>query len=53
MAQITNLRQRGADCVELTTNHSLFDVEYIQNQAILIVDTRNMLKEVGEKVYKL
>ena len=42
-----------ADCVVLTTNHSAFDVEFIQKHAKLIVDMRNMVKESSEKVYKL
>lgn len=42
-----------ADVVVLTTNHSAFDVEFIQQHAGLIVDMRNMIKEGGEKVYKL
>jgi UDP-N-acetyl-D-glucosamine dehydrogenase len=42
-----------ADCVVLTTNHKDFDVEFIKNHAKLIVDLRNMINEVDEKVYKL
>ncbi len=42
-----------ADVVVLTTNHSAFDVEYIKEHAQMIVDMRNMIKEAGEKVYKL
>jgi len=37
----------------LTTNHDAFDVEFIQKHAKMIVDMRNMVKEAGEKVYKL
>jgi len=43
----------AADVVVLTTNHSAFDVEFIQQHAKLIVDLRNMIKEGGENVYKL
>lgn len=43
----------SADVVVLTTNHSAFDVEFIQQHAKLIVDLRNMIKEGGENVYKL
>ncbi len=43
----------NADCVVLTTNHDAFDMEFIQEHARLIVDMRNMVKEAGEKVYKL
>lgn len=42
-----------ADVVVLTTNHSVFDVTFIQQYAKLIVDLRNMIKESGENVYKL
>ena len=41
-----------ADCVVLTTNHSAFDVEFIQQHAKMIVDMRNMVKESSGKVYK-
>ena len=44
---------KKADCVVLTTNHDAFDVEFIQKHAKMIVDMRNMVKEAGEKVYKL
>jgi len=37
----------------LTTNHSVFDVEEIQKHAKMIVDMRNMVKDGGDKVYKL
>lgn len=43
----------NADVVVLTTNHSAFDVEFIQQHAKMIVDMRNMIKEAGDKVYKL
>lgn len=42
-----------SDVVVLTTNHSAFDVNFIQQHANLIVDLRNMIKESSEKVYKL
>jgi UDP-N-acetyl-D-glucosamine dehydrogenase len=42
-----------ADVVVLTTNHSAFDVEFIQKHSKLIVDMRNMVKEASENVYKL
>ena len=43
----------AADVVVLTTNHSAFDIEYIQQHSKMIVDLRNMIKESSEKVYKL
>lgn len=42
-----------ADVVVLTTNHSTFDVQFIQQHAKLIVDLRNMIKETSDNVYKL
>jgi UDP-N-acetyl-D-glucosamine dehydrogenase len=42
-----------ADCVVLTTNHKDFDVEFIKDNAKLIVDLRNMVEEKGVGVYKL
>lgn len=44
---------READLVVLTTNHSVFDVPYIQQHANLIVDLRNMIPGKNENVYKL
>ncbi len=42
-----------ADCVVLTTNHKVFDVSLIQQNARLIVDLRNMVEWGGNKIYKL
>lgn len=42
-----------ADVVVLTTNHAVFDAEFIQKHAQMVVDMRNMIKEAGDKVYKL
>lgn len=42
-----------ADCVVLTTNHSVFDVNFIVQHSPLVVDLRNMVPEKSEKVYKL
>ena len=42
-----------ADVVVLTTNHAAFDVDFIRQNAGLIVDLRNMIKESSDKVYKL
>ena len=44
---------QSSDCVVITTNHSVFDVEMIQQHARLIVDLRNVIKEPSEKVFKL
>ncbi|SHE70067.1 UDP-N-acetyl-D-glucosamine dehydrogenase [Mariniphaga anaerophila] len=43
----------AADAVVLTTNHSAFDVKFIQQHAKMVVDMRNMIKESAENVYKL
>lgn len=42
-----------ADCVVITTNHTVFDAGFIEQYSKLIVDLRNMIKEASEKVYKL
>ena len=44
---------READCVVITTNHKSFDAEFIKENSNMIVDFRNLIKEGGEKVYKL
>jgi len=44
---------KKADCVVLTTNHSAFDVEFIQQHSKMIVDMRNMIEEASDTVYKL
>lgn len=44
---------KQADCVVLSTNHSTFDADFIQEHAQLVVDLRNMIKKPSEKVYKL
>ncbi|MBN1927697.1 MAG: nucleotide sugar dehydrogenase [Prolixibacteraceae bacterium] len=42
-----------SDCVVVTTNHDVFDANYILENSNLIVDLRNMFKEKSAKVYKL
>ncbi|MDR1239292.1 MAG: nucleotide sugar dehydrogenase [Treponema sp.] len=45
-----------ADCVVFTTNHSCFDVERIVAKAPLIVDMRNVIKNIkieSHKIFKL
>ncbi len=44
---------QNADLVVLTTNHDLFDVQFIQKHARLIVDLRNMIQDAAENIYKL
>ena len=41
------------DVVVLTTNHKDFDVEFVKEHAGLIVDLRNMIKDMKSGVYKL
>jgi UDP-N-acetyl-D-glucosamine dehydrogenase len=42
-----------ADCVVITTNHTVFDAQMIQQHAKLIVDLRHVIKEPSDKIYKL
>ena len=51
--ELTSETLANADVVVLTTNHSAFDVEFIQKHSKMIVDMRNMISESGDKVYKL
>ena len=44
---------KGADCVVLTTNHKVFDSEFILKHAPLIVDLRNMIQDASDNVSKL
>ncbi len=50
---LTGTKLLEADCVVITTNHSSFDVGFIEEKSRLIVDLRNAIKEASEKVYKL
>lgn len=51
--ELNHLALAEADCVVITTNHSVFDADYIQEHSKLIVDMRNVIKEASDKVYKL
>lgn len=42
-----------ADCVVITTNHSVFESERIKKHAKLIVDLRNVIKEGADNIFKL
>ncbi len=42
-----------ADCIVLTANHKDFNIDFIKEHAMLIVDLRNMVKGKSEKVFKL
>lgn len=50
---LTQEALREADCVVITTNHTAFDAEFVKENAIMVVDLRNMIKEASDKVYKL
>jgi UDP-N-acetyl-D-glucosamine dehydrogenase len=55
-SELTDKLLAEVDCVVFTTNHSCFDAEHIVNYAQLIVDTRNVVKNVSietDKVFKL
>ncbi len=55
----TDLTERmlnWADCVVITTNHSVYDYRWIVEQSKLIVDTRNATRDVKktrDKIHKL
>jgi UDP-N-acetyl-D-glucosamine dehydrogenase len=42
-----------SDCVVITTNHTTFDIDWVVENARLIVDLRNAVKSASDKVYKL
>jgi UDP-N-acetyl-D-glucosamine dehydrogenase len=57
--QYTDVNERmlnWADCVVITTNHSVYDYHWIVEQSKLIVDTRNATRDVKrgrDKIHKL
>jgi UDP-N-acetyl-D-glucosamine dehydrogenase len=57
--QYTDLTERmlnWADCVVITTSHSIYDYRWIVEQSKLVVDTRNATRDVKkarEKIHKL
>ncbi len=51
--ELTKEILNDADVVILTTNHSVFDINFIKSNAKLIVDLRNMIEESSETIYKL
>jgi len=55
-SELTDELIANADCVVFTTNHSCFDAKRITEKAKLVVDMRNVVKDVAienEKVFKL
>lgn len=51
--EMSKLILAAADCVVITTNHTVFDAAFIEKNAQLVVDLRNVIKEASDKVYKL
>lgn len=51
--ELTEKTLKDADCLVLTTNHKDFDMEFIQKNAKLVVDLRNMIKVEKENIFKL
>jgi UDP-N-acetyl-D-glucosamine dehydrogenase len=43
----------GMDCVVISTNHDVFDHDFILEYACLVVDLRNAIEKPSDKVYKL
>lgn len=50
---LTNELLQNADCVVITTDHSLFSAQQIVDNSQLVVDLRNLIKFKSPKVYKL
>ncbi|WP_340111719.1 nucleotide sugar dehydrogenase [Maribellus mangrovi] len=51
--ELSEEKLRSADCVVITTNHSIFDPDFIEKNSNLIVDLRNVISKASNKVYKL
>lgn len=51
--ELTAENLKAADVVVTTTNHSVYDAQFIAENSSLIVDLRNMIKNAQGKVYKL
>lgn len=51
--ELTAENLQNADVVVITTNHSAYDADFIEKNAQLIVDFRNVIAESSDKVYKL
>lgn len=51
--ELTAENLKTADVVVTTTNHSVYDTQFIAEHARLIVDLRNMIQSNPGKVYKL
>ena len=51
--QLTAETLQNSGYVVLNTNHDFFDIEFIKEQAKLIADMRDMIKDAYKNVYKL
>jgi len=51
--ELTESLLQQSDCVVITTNHSVFDPDFIEKHSKLVVDLRNLIKQASDKVYKL
>lgn len=51
--ELTEDNLKNADVVIITTNHSIYDADFIFNNSNLIVDLKNMFPFKNEKIYKL
>ncbi len=49
---LTAEKLQGADCVIITTDHSVYDYEFIVKNARLIVDTKNATKNVPKNLVR-
>ncbi len=52
-SELTKETLKEMDCVVISTNHEVFDYDFILEHSKLIVDLRNTIQEPSEKVYKL
>ncbi|OHD56866.1 MAG: UDP-N-acetyl-D-glucosamine dehydrogenase [Spirochaetes bacterium GWF1_51_8] len=53
LPMLTEEALADADCVVITTNHGVFDADFIVEHSRLIVDLRNAIKVKSPKVFKL
>ena len=47
--ELTESYLKSLDCVLVTTNHSIYDYDFIAKNSSLIIDTRNAYKSLDEK----
>ncbi len=40
---------RSYDCVVVATNHTIYDPDFIASNAGLVIDTRNLIKDIGNR----